>query len=160
APGAAPILRYRPCGAAGDGGRRDHHRGAAWLPHVPTQLARRRCHRSTQRGVMRLLVMTSVPAEAEAVARGLSHEDSQVQVEVGGVGPAIAAASTARLLARAEASGKPYAAVVCAGIAGGFIERGAPVGSTVVAARAVAADLGSDAPDGFIPLAELGFGVS
>jgi futalosine hydrolase len=108
---------------------------------------------------MRLLVVTSVPAEAAAVRRGLSHEDSQVHIEVGGVGPAIAAASTARLLALAEAAGDPYAAVVCAGIAGGFVD-GAPVGSTVVATRAVAADLGSDSPDGFIPLAELGFGVS
>lgn len=76
-----------------------------------------------------------------------------------GAGPAAAAAGTARLLALAEAAGNPYRAVLCAGIAGGFRGRAA-IGSTVLAVRAVAADLGAQSPDGFLPLDELGFGTT
>ncbi|EDY53264.1 conserved hypothetical protein [Streptomyces clavuligerus] len=75
----------------------------------------------------------------------------------GGVGPAAAAASTARELALAAAAGTPYDLVVSAGIGGGFAPY-APVGSLVVADAIVAADLGADSPDGFLPLDELGFG--
>jgi futalosine hydrolase len=105
----------------------------------------------------RLLVVTAVKAEQQAVLGGLSRQDGRISVEVGGVGPAIAAASTARLLARAEAAGTPYTAVVCAGIAGGLT---AGPGAIVVGTRAVAADLGSDSQDGFFSVDELGFGTS
>jgi futalosine hydrolase len=105
----------------------------------------------------RLLVVTAVKAEQQAVLRGLSHQDGRISVEVGGVGPAMAAASTARLLALAEAAGTPYAAVISAGIAGGL---GAEAGAIVLGTRAVAADLGSDSPDGFLSVEELGFGTS
>jgi futalosine hydrolase len=74
-----------------------------------------------------------------------------------GVGPAAAAAGTARLLALAEAAGTPYSAVICAGIAGGFPGR-AEVGATVLGARTIAADLGAESPDGFLPVDQLGFG--
>ncbi|KWV34601.1 futalosine hydrolase [Micromonospora rifamycinica] len=100
-----------------------------------------------------LLVLTAVPAEAEAVRAGLA--DPTVTVRAVGVGPAVAGATTARLLALAEAAGRPYRAVVSAGIAGGFAGR-APVGGTVLASRSVAADLGAESPGGFIPLDELG----
>jgi futalosine hydrolase len=69
----------------------------------------------------------------------------------------MAAASTARLLARAEAAGTPYAAVISAGIAGGLT---AAPGAIVIGSRAIAADLGSDSPDGFLSVDELGFGTS
>ncbi|MEV0939470.1 futalosine hydrolase [Micromonospora wenchangensis] len=100
-----------------------------------------------------LLVLTAVPAEAEAVRAGLT--DPTVTVRAVGVGPAVAGATTARMLALAEAAGRPYRAVVSAGIAGGFAGR-APVGATVLASRSVAADLGAESPTGFIPVDELG----
>ncbi|SCE80002.1 futalosine hydrolase [Micromonospora mirobrigensis] len=100
-----------------------------------------------------LLVVTAVPAEAEAVRAGLT--DPTVTVRPVGVGPAVAGAATARLLALAEATGHPFRAVVSAGIGGGFAGR-APVGGTVLGTRSVAADLGAESPEGFIPIDELG----
>ncbi|WBB47918.1 futalosine hydrolase [Verrucosispora sp. WMMA2044] len=100
-----------------------------------------------------LLVVTAVPAEAEAIQAGLA--DPTVAVLPVGVGPAVAGAATARLLALAEMAGRPYRAVVSAGVAGGFAGRVA-VGGTVLGSRAVAADLGAESPDGFVPIDELG----
>jgi futalosine hydrolase len=99
-----------------------------------------------------ILVVTAVAAEAEAVRAGA--DPSHVVVESVGVGPAAAAAGTARLLANGS-----YRAVISAGIAGGFPGR-APVGATVIGARSIAADLGAESPDGFLPIEELGFGTS
>ncbi|MEU4622514.1 futalosine hydrolase [Actinoplanes sp. NPDC023801] len=99
-----------------------------------------------------ILVVTAVPAEADAVRAGLAPEE--IVVEAVGVGPAAAAAGTARLLA-----GREYRAVLSVGIAGGFPDR-APVGSLVVATRSIAADLGAESPGGFLPIEELGFGSS
>lgn len=104
---------------------------------------------------MTLLVVTAVEAEAQAVRAGAG----EVTVAAVGVGAAAAAAGTARLLALAEAGGSPYRAVVVAGIGGGFAGR-APVGTTVLATRSIAADLGADSPEGFIPLDDLGFGTA
>ncbi len=106
---------------------------------------------------MRLLIVTAVPAEADAVRNGLALLDAHVAPV--GVGPAAAAAGTARLLALAEAAGTPYTAVLSAGIAGGFPGR-ADVGATVIGARSFAADLGAESPDGFLPIEQLGFGSS
>ncbi|RLP85565.1 MULTISPECIES: futalosine hydrolase [unclassified Micromonospora] len=100
-----------------------------------------------------LLVVTAVPAEADAVCAGLT--DATVTVAPVGVGPAVAGAATARLLALAEAAGRPYRAVVSAGVAGGFVGRVA-VGDTVLGTASIAADLGAESPDGFIPVDELG----
>lgn len=100
---------------------------------------------------MRILVITSVAAEQEAVLRGLDGSH-MFTVLVGGVGSAAAAASTAAALAAAH-----YDLVVCAGIAGGFVPQ-AQVGSLVVADHIIAADLGAETPDGFLSLDELGFG--
>jgi futalosine hydrolase len=102
---------------------------------------------------MGLLIVTAVEAEAEAVRAGV--RDPGVRVAAVGVGPAAAAAGTARLLAL-DAS---ITAVLIAGIAGGFAGR-VEVGAAVVATRSVAADLGAESPDGFVPLASLGFGLS
>jgi len=100
-----------------------------------------------------LLVVTAVPAEADAVRAGLT--DHTVTVTPIGVGPAVAGAATARLLALAEAAGSPYRAVVSAGVAGGFTGR-AEVGDTVLGTVSIAADLGAESPDGFLPIDELG----
>lgn len=99
-----------------------------------------------------VLVVTAVAAEAEAVRAGAGHRE--VVAEAVGVGPAAAAAGTARLLATGR-----YRAVISAGIAGGFPGR-APVGAIVLGARSIAADLGAETPEGFLTVEELGFGTS
>ncbi|MGC9669071.1 futalosine hydrolase [Planosporangium sp. 12N6] len=124
-------------------------------------------------GHRRVLVVTAVEPERQAVLRGLAaaglachgadrsgddagdgsgHRgaDSAVVVEVGGVGSAAAAAATARVLALHR-----FDAVLSAGIGGGI---GVPTGGTVIGTASVAADLGADSPDGFLSLDELGFG--
>lgn len=100
---------------------------------------------------MRILVITSVDAERDAIIRGLKGSD-KFDVLAAGVGPAAAAASTAAALAAAD-----YGLVVNAGIGGGFNGK-ADVGSLVVASEIVAADLGAETPEGFSSLDELGFG--
>jgi futalosine hydrolase len=100
-----------------------------------------------------ILVVTAVEAEADAVRSGLPA-GAPVDVVAVGVGTAAAAAGTAYLLARPG-----FTMVVNAGIAGGFVGR-LDVGATAVATRSVAADLGADGPDGFLPLDELGFGAT
>ncbi|MGW3148804.1 futalosine hydrolase [Streptomyces sp. NPDC001177] len=120
---------------------------------------------------VRVLVATAVPAERDAVARAFAGPERELRlpgvtlrrlprldVAAAGVGPALAAASTAAALTAAALEGTPYALVVSAGIAGGF-QPGPPVGSLVVADEITAADLGADTPDGFLPVTELGFGT-
>ena len=99
----------------------------------------------------RVLVMTAVAVERDAVLRGL-RGDIRFDVMVAGVGPVAAAVNTAKVLAITE-----YGLVISAGIGGGFPGR-AEVGSLVVANEIVAADLGVETPEGFSSLAELGFG--
>lgn len=116
---------------------------------------------------MRVLVVTAVPAERDAVTRAFGgepevrevpgaqlHGAGPFDVVAGGAGPAAAAAVTAFALAAAS---EPYALVVSAGIGGGFAPA-SPVGSLVVATDIVAADLGAETPDGFVPVTGLGFG--
>lgn len=104
----------------------------------------------------RVLIVTAVDAERDAVLRGLrSH--GRFDVIAAGVGPASAAAATA-----AQLAGGRYGAVVSAGIGGGFVDVAA-VGELAVATDIVAADLGAEAPDspgGYLSLDELGFGAA
>ena len=100
-----------------------------------------------------VLIVTAVEAERDALLRGL-RDGSPFDVVAGGVGPAAAAASAAARMAR-----RRYRLAICAGIGGGFPGR-ADVGALVVAAEAVAADLGAEAPEGFLSLDQLGFGSS
>ncbi|GAA2632233.1 hypothetical protein GCM10010399_75670 [Dactylosporangium fulvum] len=110
-------------------------------------------------GFERVLIVTAVEPERAAVLAGLGPDDAggRVVVVAGGVGPAEAAAGTARLLTRAECEGRPFDAVLSAGIGGGFAGR-ADVGGLVIADRSVAADLGAEDGDGFIDIETLGFG--
>lgn len=101
----------------------------------------------------RVLVITSVIAERDAILSGL-HEPHSFDVVVGGVGTAAAAVSTAKALASSN-----YDIVVNAGICGGFSDR-TELGSLVVANKIIAADLGAQTPEGFISLDELGFGTA
>ncbi|RII11701.1 Futalosine hydrolase [Streptomyces sp. YIM 130001] len=126
--------------------------------------------------------MTAVAAERDAVVAGLGGPPAQhelpagtlarvpvpphtapdplsyADVLVGGVGPAAVAAASGAALTAAALEGRPYGLVVSAGIGGGFAP-GAPVGSVVVADAIVAADLGAQTPDGFVPVTGLGFGT-
>ncbi len=101
----------------------------------------------------RVLIMTSVAAERDAVLRGLGKDkDNGFDVVVAGVGSAVVAAKTATELCHAK-----YSLVINAGIAGGFAGK-AEIGSIVVASEIVAADLGTESADGFISLDELKLG--
>lgn len=104
-----------------------------------------------------LLIATAVDAEREAVLAGLPARSRQVTVAAVGVGPAAAAAGTARLLALAEADGHPYRTVLSAGVAGGLPGR-AEVGGVLLASRSIHADLGAESPDGWQSLDQLGLG--
>ncbi|MFE6000529.1 futalosine hydrolase [Streptomyces sp. NPDC056454] len=116
---------------------------------------------------MCVLVVTAVPVERDAVTRAFGgteetltlpgaelHRSGAFDVLAGGAGPAAAAAAAAFALASAQ---HPYGLVVSAGIGGGFAPA-APLGSLVVASDIVAADLGAETPDGFLPVTALGFG--
>ena len=105
-----------------------------------------------------ILVATAVDAERNAILAALPTRQVSFTVVSVGVGPAAAAAGTARRLALAEAAGHPYRTVISAGIAGGFAGR-APVGTVVLASRSIQADLGADSPDDFLPLERLGLGA-
>ncbi|MFF0260197.1 futalosine hydrolase [Streptomyces microflavus] len=119
---------------------------------------------------MRVLVVTAVPVERDAVTRAFGgtpqlldlpgaelHRSGAFDVLAGGAGPAAAAAAAAFALASSASAPGPYGLVVSAGIGGGFAPA-APLGSLVVASDIVAADLGAETPDGFLPVTALGFG--
>jgi futalosine hydrolase len=105
--------------------------------------------------VTRLLIVTAVAAERDAIAAALaSASESPTPAEtvtllVGGVGPVAAAATTS-----AELAVRPADLAICAGIGGGF----APLepGELAVASTIVFADLGAETADGFVPVSELG----
>lgn len=112
----------------------------------------------------RILIVTSVPAEREAIERGIAAAHTSpirpaaglrmrliIAID-GGVGVASAAAATASAL-----SGQEFTAVISAGIAGG-IE--VPAGGLALGTASVAADLGADSPQGFLSLDDLGLGSS
>lgn len=95
---------------------------------------------------------------ARAVSAAPPEFRSALDCVAVGVGPAAAAAGTATALTTAALRGEPYGLVVSAGIGGGF-KTVAPVGSLVVADAIVAADLGAETGEGFLPVTELGFGT-
>ncbi|MFD8611469.1 futalosine hydrolase [Streptomyces sp. NPDC059631] len=113
-----------------------------------------------------------VPLPGVAVHR-VGGPGTGLDLIAAGVGPALAAASTATALTAAALDGAPYGLVVSAGIAGGFAPAatdlpgppglphlpGAPVGSLVLADEITAADLGAETADGFLPVTDLGFGT-
>lgn len=107
---------------------------------------------------MRILVVCAVVEEAQAVeaGRSLRHE---LDVLVAGVGPAAAAAATARAIAENGQMGRAYDVVVNAGICGAFQGR-ARIGDVLIATDSVAAELGVALPWRFQPIDELGFGTN
>ncbi|MEV0916192.1 futalosine hydrolase [Streptomyces sp. NPDC049967] len=139
-------------------------------PSPPDGPGRRR----DERAGPRVLLVTAVDAERDAMATAFGatapapvadrtlHRVTggrlRVDLLAAGVGPAAAAAATASALTAATLGGAGYDLVVSAGIGGGF-QPEAPLGSLVVASAIVAADLGADTADGFVPATELGFGT-
>lgn len=107
---------------------------------------------------MRILVVCAVSEEAEAVEAGrtVRHE---LDVLVAGVGPAAAAAATARAIAENGQMGRAYDAVVNAGICGAFEGR-AEIGDVLIATDVVAAELGVALPWRFQPIDELDMGTN
>jgi len=117
----------------------------------------------------RILIVTAVPAERDAVLAGNRSAPGAVgelpaqrcrtgaglvDVICAGVGAVSAALGTAYALGQPTAS---YQLVIAAGIGGGFGP--AVPGSVVVADAVVQADLGAETADGgFTPLSELGWG--
>lgn len=117
---------------------------------------------------LRILVVTAVEAERDAVLAGLAVQPAVgavhglqvhraltsaglLDVVCGGVGPVAAAVSTGCLL------GQPYDLVVSAGLGGGF--PAAALGTVVVAEAVVHADLGAETAEGFVSMADLGWGA-
>lgn len=107
---------------------------------------------------MRILVVCAVAEEAQAVeaGRSLRHE---LDVLVCGVGPAAAAAATARTIAENSHMGRAYDVVVNAGICGAFRGK-ARIGDLLIATDSVAAELGVALPWRFQPIDEIGFGTN
>lgn len=99
----------------------------------------------------KILIVTAVDAERDTILRGLAGNE-QYEVIAAGVGPSAAASRTAVALSSGH-----YKYVISAGIGGGFPGK-APIGSLVIASKIIAADLGSETPDGFLSVEELGFG--
>ncbi|SDD90574.1 futalosine hydrolase [Glycomyces harbinensis] len=107
---------------------------------------------------MRILVVCAVAEEAQAVeaGRAVRHE---LDVLVCGVGPAAAAAATARAIADNSGMGRAYDVVVNAGICGAFEGRAA-IGDVLIATDSVHAELGVALPWRFQPIDEIGFGTN
>jgi futalosine hydrolase len=117
----------------------------------------------------KILVVTAVAAERDAVLAGRHPATGMVaglqvhrvltpagllDVVCGGVGPVAAAVSTGRVLL--EGNRRGYSLAVSAGIGGGF--PAAAIGAVVVADTVVHADLGAETAEGFVSMAELGWG--
>ncbi len=104
---------------------------------------------------MRVLVVTSVPAEAEAIG---SPEGATVVV--GGIGRTNAAAATTEVIVRgADGPGDGIDAVLSAGVAGALPDSALTLGEAVVATSCVYAEEGLLAPAGFLDMAGLGFSL-
>jgi futalosine hydrolase len=104
----------------------------------------------------RTLVVVAVEAERSALGAACLASPS-VDVVVAGIGRTNAAAATAEAIARAAAAGRPYSAVVSAGIAGALPGSNLAIGTLVVADACVYAEEGIELPGGFGDMRALGF---
>ena len=119
---------------------------------------------------MRVLVVTAVAAESDAVVRSLQPVPQRIEpydvrcatppvgellvVTSGAIGPSAAAAAAATVLARRSSCDL----VICAGIGGSFRGRGAQPGDVVVATEIVPADVGVQTDTEFLTAQAIGFG--
>jgi futalosine hydrolase len=104
----------------------------------------------------RTLVVVAVEAERSALGAACFASPS-VDLVVAGIGRTNAAAATAEAIARAAAAGRPYSAVVSAGIAGALPGSNLEIGTLVVADACVYAEEGIELPGGFGDMRALGF---
>jgi futalosine hydrolase len=108
---------------------------------------------------MRVLVVTAVPAEAEAIG---SLRDAAVIV--GGIGRTNAAAATTEAILRG-AEAQPgghvgaFGAVISAGVAGSLPDSGLALGEAIVASSCIYAEEGLATPAGFLDMTGLGFSL-
>jgi futalosine hydrolase len=98
---------------------------------------------------MRVLVVTSVPAETKAIG-----SPAGVTVVTAGIGRTNAAAATTEAIVR---GGGAFDAVVSAGVAGALPDAGLALGDTIVATACVYAEEGLATPAGWLDMAGLGF---
>jgi len=101
----------------------------------------------------KILIVTAVQAEKEAVQKGIG-DDPRFVVHDAGVGTSLAAAFTAKTLALEH-----FQLVISTGIAGGFTDK-VEVCSTVLGTEIIAADLGVETQNGFQSIDTLGFGTN
>lgn len=99
---------------------------------------------------MRVLIVTSVPAEAEAIGAAAG-----ARVVVAGIGRTNAAAATTEAILRAG----PFDAAVSAGVAGALPGGGLELREALVASRCVYAEEGLIAPGGFQAMDAMGFAL-
>ena len=97
---------------------------------------------------MRLLIVTSVEAEARAVG---AIDDAKVIVC--GVGRTNAAAATVEAIMRF----KGFDAVISAGVAGALPGSELKIGDPLIASSCIYAEEGLITPDGFVPMSAIGF---
>tara|TARA_R110002096_G_scaffold344921_7_gene538106 strand:- start:48981 stop:49682 length:702 start_codon:yes stop_codon:yes gene_type:complete len=113
----------------------------------------------------RCLLVAAAPKECDAVLEAFLLKGSPIQLGQvirlddrfdlvrSGVGKSSAAASTARALTI-----QPYRSVISVGIAGSLpSDEALGIGESITATRSVFSDEGIGAPDGFIPMSEIGF---
>ena len=104
---------------------------------------------------MRVLVVTAVPAEADAIG---SPEGAALVV--GGIGRTNAAAATTEAILRsAEDPGGRFGAVLSAGVAGALPDSALALGDAIVATSCIYAEEGLAAPAGFLDMTGLGFSL-
>ncbi|MHC4825983.1 MAG: phosphorylase family protein, partial [Planctomycetota bacterium] len=104
---------------------------------------------------MRVLVVTSVPGEAEAIG-----SLPGVAVIVGGIGRTNAAAATTEAILRgAGVQGEGFDAVLSAGVAGALPDSALALGEAVVATSCIYVEEGLAAPAGFLDMTGLGFSL-
>ena len=102
-------------------------------------------------GTVPFLIVTSVPAEAEAIGR-----PNGALVVVGGIGRTNAAAATTEAILREG----PFDWVLNAGVAGALPGGGLAVGDVVAASQCVYAEEGMVTPEGFRPLDAMGLALA
>jgi futalosine hydrolase len=103
---------------------------------------------------MRILIVTSVEAEARAIGA-----IEGVTLVIAGIGRTNAAAATTEAIIRRWAIGPGFDAVISAGIAGALPESNLAIGDVLVASSCVYVEEGLFGPHGFTTMASLGFAL-
>jgi futalosine hydrolase len=106
----------------------------------------------------RTLVVVAVEAERRALGERCLLSP-HVTVVVAGIGRTNAAAAVAESVARGQAEGRPFTAVVGVGIAGALPGSGVSIGDRVVASECVYVEEGIELPEGFAGMDALGFAL-